>query len=61
MQISNSVVGEVNECRIYRTVNHPWGEHAFPLMGFSCGLAGLFVTFGGSGGIITARLDFPYL
>ena len=36
-------------------------EHAFPPTGFAVGLSRLFVTFGGSGGIITtARTELPY-
>ena len=39
------------------------GEHAFPgTDGVCCGLAGLFVTIGGSGGILTTttRPELPY-
>ena len=36
-------------------------EHAFPPTGFAVALARLYVTFGGSGGIMTtARPGLPY-
>ena len=36
-------------------------EHAFPLTGFAVALARLFVTFGGSGGMMTtAGTELPY-
>ena len=59
MQITNSVVCDTSKGCIYSKLNHPWGEHAFPLTGLVCMAAN--VTFGGSGGIRpTARPEMPY-
>ena len=56
MQITNSVVCDTSKGS---KLNHPVGEHAFPLAGFVCKEA--HVTFGGSGGIMTtARPELPY-
>ena len=61
MQISNSKLCESSKCWVYSAVNHPWWmSMLFHRQGF-CGLAQLFVTFGGSGGIMTtARPGLPY-
>ena len=61
MQISNSRLCELSKCWVYSAVNHPWWmSMLFHRRGF-CGLAQPFVTFGGSGGIMTtARPGLPY-
>ena len=61
MQISNSRLCESSKCRVYSAVNHPWWmSMLFHRRGF-CGSARLFVTFGGSGGMMTtARTELPY-
>ena len=57
MQISNSKLCESSKCWVYSAVNHPW----FPPTGFAVALHRPFVTFGGSGGIMTtARTELPY-
>ena len=60
MQISNSRFCESSKCWVYSTVNHPWWmSMLFHRRGF-CGLARSFVTFGGSGGMMTtARQELP--
>ena len=61
MQISNSRLCELSKCWVYSAVNHPWWMSMLFHRQSFCGLAWLFVTFGGSGGIMTtARLEFPY-
>ena len=60
MQITNSRLGESIKCWVYSAVNHPWWmSMLFHRRGF-CGLDRLFVTFGGSGGMMTtARPGLP--
>ena len=61
MQISNSRLCESSKCWVYSAVNHPWWISMLFHRRSFCGSARLFVTFGGSGGIMTtARTELPY-
>ena len=58
LYITNSKLCEASK---WRSKSPLVDEHDFPRTGFSCSLARLFVTFGGSGGIMTtAGQELPY-
>ena len=61
MQISNTRLCESSKCWVYSAVNHPWWMSMFFHRRGLLWLVSAFVTFGGSGGIMTtAGQELPY-